>query len=227
MESHHASSTSAGNRFLLGVAVVWCFKGSLPSKVTAQGVIIRRGGVTIIIVASGSGLVVKLNVKTGDVVQANQVIAPISTRSRRWGAHQDCAGRSGRRQEDRERLLKVHNDSAKLQLDAGPAVQRGETDRDPARADAASWLKKRSRWMNSCSSARLITKQATLDAAEEVALRRTQIADAGSPDQGVRRHEVCHRGSADRKRQRCAGESYRSGRALNALQKELSSTSMW
>src|SRR5580658_2138266 len=63
--------------FLLGVAVFWCFTGSLATRVTAQGVIIRRGGV-VNVVASGAGLVVKLDVKTGDMVRANQVIGQIA-----------------------------------------------------------------------------------------------------------------------------------------------------
>src|SRR5580704_5146771 len=69
--------TLLGIFFLLSAAVVWGFTGSLATKVTAEGVIIRRGGV-INVVASGSGLVVGLNVKTGDTVRASQVIAKIA-----------------------------------------------------------------------------------------------------------------------------------------------------
>src|SRR5579863_4923270 len=66
-----------GILFLLGAAVFWGFTGSLSTRVTAEGVIIRRGGI-VNVVASGSGLVVRLDVKTGDVVKANQVIAQIA-----------------------------------------------------------------------------------------------------------------------------------------------------
>src|SRR3982751_58211 len=62
---------------LLAAAIVWGFGGALATRITAQGVIIRRGGV-VNIVASGSGLIVKLDVKTGDIVKSGQVLARIA-----------------------------------------------------------------------------------------------------------------------------------------------------
>jgi HlyD family secretion protein len=105
-----------GILFLLGAAGLWGFTGSLATKVTAEGLIIRRGGV-INVVASGSGLVVSLSVRTGDTVRANQVIAQIAqpVLMERIKVTEGALADAKR---ERERTLRVHTDSAVLQLDA-------------------------------------------------------------------------------------------------------------
>jgi HlyD family secretion protein len=102
--------------FLLGTAVVWGFTGSLATKVTAEGVILRRGGV-VNVVASGSGLVVDLNVKTGDEVRANQVIARIAQPVLMERIKVTEAALADARRE-RERAFRVRTDGAGLQLEA-------------------------------------------------------------------------------------------------------------
>jgi HlyD family secretion protein len=106
----------AGIAFFLGTAVVWAFTGSLATRVTAEGVIIRRGGV-VNVVASGSGLVVGLDVKTGDTVRVNQVIARIAqpVLMERIKVTEEALADAKR---ERERALKVRTDSAHLQLEA-------------------------------------------------------------------------------------------------------------
>jgi HlyD family secretion protein len=113
--------------FFLAAVVVWSFEGSLATKVTAQGVIIRRGGV-INVVASGSGLVARLDVKTGDTVQANQVIAQIAQPALMERIKVTGGALSDARRE-RERALRVRTDSARLQLDA-LARQRENAERE-------------------------------------------------------------------------------------------------
>jgi HlyD family secretion protein len=61
---------------LLGIAV-WGFVGSIPTKVQAQGVLIRPGGVFDVF-ASGTGSITDLLVKEGDLVTKNQVVARIA-----------------------------------------------------------------------------------------------------------------------------------------------------
>ena len=106
----------AGAFLLLGAIVVWSLVGSLATKATARGVIIRSGGV-INVVASGTGLIARVNVKTGDLVRANQVIAQIAEPALMErikvteGALEDL-------QRERERNLQVRTDGARLQLDA-------------------------------------------------------------------------------------------------------------
>jgi HlyD family secretion protein len=113
--------------FFLGAVVAWSFEGSLATKVTAQGVIIRRGGV-INVVASGSGLVARLDVKTGDTVQANQVIAKIAQPAL-MERIKVTEGALADAQHERERALRVRTDSARLQLNA-LARQRENAERE-------------------------------------------------------------------------------------------------
>src|SRR5262245_56285901 len=56
---------------------IWSVKGVLPAKAAGRGVLVRRGGL-LTVVSPESGLVVAMNVKVGDTVRANQVVARIS-----------------------------------------------------------------------------------------------------------------------------------------------------
>lgn len=62
--------------FLLVVAIVWGFLGSLPTKVMGQGILISPGGVKEI-VAGVSGQVTDVYFDVGDRVQQDQVVARI------------------------------------------------------------------------------------------------------------------------------------------------------
>jgi HlyD family secretion protein len=66
----------SGLGLLLATAVVWGFLGSVPTKVQAQGVLIRPGGV-FDIYSQGTGQVGQLLVKEGDTVAVGQVVARI------------------------------------------------------------------------------------------------------------------------------------------------------
>ncbi len=62
---------------LLATAVVWAFAGSIATKASGQGVIVRTGGV-LSVVSRGSGLILSLDVKVGDKIRANQIVARIA-----------------------------------------------------------------------------------------------------------------------------------------------------
>jgi HlyD family secretion protein len=62
---------------LLGMAMVWGFTGSLPTKVSGYGVIVRTGGV-LNVVAPAPGMVTSLRARIGDHIRANQVIAQLA-----------------------------------------------------------------------------------------------------------------------------------------------------
>jgi HlyD family secretion protein len=115
--------------FLLGAAIFWSFKGSLATKVNAHGVIIRRGGV-VNVVAPGSGLIVKLSVKTGDTVRADQVIGQIAQPGLMEKIRVTEAALEDA-QRERERALRVRTDGARLQLEA-LARQRANAEREMA-----------------------------------------------------------------------------------------------
>jgi HlyD family secretion protein len=62
---------------LLGVAVVWGYEGRIATKAAGQGVIIRSGGV-LSVVSPAAGMLLSINVKVGDKIAANQVIAKVA-----------------------------------------------------------------------------------------------------------------------------------------------------
>jgi HlyD family secretion protein len=112
---------------LIGAATAWGFKGSLATKVMAQGVIIHRGGV-VNVVAPGTGQVVRLTVRVGDTVHANDVIAEIAQpgQTERIKVTQGALDDARR---ERERNLRVKTDGATLQLDA-LARERANAERE-------------------------------------------------------------------------------------------------
>ena len=66
-----------GLALLLAASVVWGFVGSVPTKVQAQGVMIRAGGV-FDVYAPGTGQLSEILVKEGDAVSVGQVVARVA-----------------------------------------------------------------------------------------------------------------------------------------------------
>ncbi|MGA3324830.1 MAG: NHLP bacteriocin system secretion protein [Terriglobia bacterium] len=105
-----------GMFLILGVAVIWGYEGTIETKVSGSGVIVRAGTV-LNVVASGSGLVTSINVNLGDRVKADQLIAKVSDpemlekiRLARSALEEAKA--------ERERNLLLRQQGAQLQLDA-------------------------------------------------------------------------------------------------------------
>jgi HlyD family secretion protein len=67
----------AGMFLILTVAVIWGYAGTIDTKVSGSGVIVRSGTV-LNVVASGSGFVNSITVNLGDRVKADQVVATVS-----------------------------------------------------------------------------------------------------------------------------------------------------
>lgn len=62
---------------LVLTSVVWGVKGSIPTKVTGQGILIKSGGI-LQVIAPASGRVTDVSVGIGDVVSEGQVVARIA-----------------------------------------------------------------------------------------------------------------------------------------------------
>lgn len=62
---------------ILGAAVVWGYRGSIATKVSGQGVIVRTGGV-LNIVSPAAGMIVELDVRPDDDVEAEQIVARVA-----------------------------------------------------------------------------------------------------------------------------------------------------
>jgi HlyD family secretion protein len=104
---------------LLASMVVWAFEGSIATKASGQGVIVRTGGV-LNVVSRGSGLILSLDVKVGDKIQANQTVARIAepVLVEKMKASRDALAEA---RGQRQSALEIHKNQARLQLDA---VQR-------------------------------------------------------------------------------------------------------
>jgi HlyD family secretion protein len=106
----------AGLFIVLAVTVVWGYAGSIDTKVSGSGIIVRAGTV-LNVVSAGSGLVTSISVNLGDLVKANQVVARVSepemlekVRLARSAVEEVRA--------ERERNLLLRQQGAQLQVEA-------------------------------------------------------------------------------------------------------------
>jgi HlyD family secretion protein len=106
----------AGMFLILGVAVIWGYEGTIDTKVSGSGVIVRAGTV-LNVVASGSGVLTSISANLGDRVKADQVVAKVTDeeilekiRLARSALEEAKA--------ERERNLLLRQQGAQLQVDA-------------------------------------------------------------------------------------------------------------
>lgn len=101
---------------LLGLTVLWSLEGSIATTASGQGVIIRTGGV-LNVVSSGNGVVAALNIKVGDRIQKDQVIAKVAQPAllERIRANQEAIIEAGRQ---RAVASQIRGGSARLQVSA-------------------------------------------------------------------------------------------------------------
>jgi HlyD family secretion protein len=160
---------------LLAVSLVWGYKGHIASEASGHGVIVRRGGV-LNISARASGLVLKMTVRVGDHVAANQVVATIAQPVL---VEQMKATRSALQEalHERERSVRVHKSEAQLQIDALER-QRSNAElqitelQDEARL-AADQISAEQQLLNKG----LVTKQQVIGAQQKLVSYNDQIAN--------------------------------------------------
>jgi HlyD family secretion protein len=101
---------------LLFAVVIWSYKGTLVTTASGQGVIARSGGV-LNVVSRGEGVVMSLNVKVGDTLQAGQIVATVA-QPILANKLKDMRQSLAEMVNERERLLQIRKQSARLQIDA-------------------------------------------------------------------------------------------------------------
>jgi HlyD family secretion protein len=106
----------AGVFLILGVAVIWGYEGTIDTKVSGSGVIVRAGTV-LNVVASGAGLVTSISVNLGDQVKADQVVAKVSDPEILEKIHLARSALEEAKTE-RERNLLSRQQGAQLQVEA-------------------------------------------------------------------------------------------------------------
>jgi HlyD family secretion protein len=114
---------------LLGLTVAWALEGSIATTAPGQGVIMRSGGV-LNVVANGAGVVTSLQVKVGDRIQRNQLIAQVAQPAlvERIRAAREALAEAGRQ---RSIAGQIRGSSATLQAEALQR-QRLNTEREIA-----------------------------------------------------------------------------------------------
>jgi HlyD family secretion protein len=101
---------------LLATAVVWGYAGSLVTTASGQGVIVRSGGV-LNVVTRGEGIVMTVDVKVGESIDAGQVVATVAQPTLATKL-KDMRSSLAELIQERERLLQIKKQSARLQTDA-------------------------------------------------------------------------------------------------------------
>jgi HlyD family secretion protein len=160
---------------LLGLAVFWGYRGSLPTIVSGQGVIIRKGGV-LNVVSVGSGVLEQMYVEVGDKVKAHQLLAKVAqpaTQERLRDAQETLE--ETRREKDRAHRM--------LQDQATLAIQAIQRKRSNANGEIANLeqrillAKEQVVAQDSLFADGIVTKQKTIEARETVTGLEAQIAD--------------------------------------------------
>jgi HlyD family secretion protein len=155
-------------------ALIWGYFGRVPSVVSGQGVIVRRGGV-LNIVAAGSGVVQQLKVKAGDRIGQGQIVAEIAQPAmleKRKNAEQALS--QARRDRDRSHALRLEQanmETAAIQRQRSNAeleVKHLEQQADLAKENVAA--------QNQLLAAGIIIKQKAIEASQNLATIQDRIA---------------------------------------------------
>ena len=172
---------------LTAVAIVWGYYGRIPSVVTGQGVIIRRGGV-LNIVSAGSGVVAQLKVKVGDRINEGQIVAEIAQPSmleRRKNAEEALA--QARREKDRSHTIHVEQATMeraaieRQRANAELEVKHLEQQADLAKENVAA--------QNQLLEAGIIIKQKAIEASQNLAGIQDRIASVQAHIQELQAQE--------------------------------------
>ncbi|HVS89398.1 MAG TPA: NHLP bacteriocin system secretion protein [Candidatus Acidoferrum sp.] len=160
---------------LFGLALVWGYNGRLPSVVSGQGVIVRKGGV-LNVVAAGSGVVAQLDVDVGDKISARQIVAKVAQPAmleKLKGAQESLA--QARRETHRSHVL--------LENEANLAVEaiqrkRANAEREITHLEEQAKLaQEQVAAQDELLSYGIVTKQKTIEARQNVASIEDQIAN--------------------------------------------------
>jgi HlyD family secretion protein len=160
---------------LLALSILWSYRGSLPTVVSGQGVIIRKGGI-LNVVSVGSGVLEQMYVEVGDKVKAHQLLAKVAQpamQEKIRNARQTLD--DARREKDRAHGML--QDQAKL---GAEAIQRKRTNADREIANLEqqiSLAKEQVNAQDALFADGIVTKQKTIEARQNVASLEAQIAN--------------------------------------------------
>src|SRR5437016_697930 len=160
---------------LLGLALAWGFLGRLPSVVSGQGVIIRKGGV-LNIVSAGSGVLDEIRVVVGDKIRTHQILARVAQPAKLEklkGAQEALA----QAQRERERSHAVLESEAKFVMETIQR-KRANAEREITNlGEQAILANEQVAAQDTLLAAGIVTKQKTIEARQNVASIEGHIAN--------------------------------------------------
>jgi HlyD family secretion protein len=155
--------------------VAWAFAGSIATKANGQGVIVRTGGV-LNVVSRGSGLILSLDVKVGDKIQPNQIVARIAQPilvEKMKASHAALAEAL----QQRQRALDIHKNHKQLQLEALRRERANDVRQIGELEEQAKLAAEEVPVEEQLLSKGLVTKQQTIAAKQKLIAIRGQISD--------------------------------------------------
>lgn len=160
---------------LLGAAVVWGYTGSLPTKATGQGLIVRTGGV-LNVVSNGSGTLIALNANVGDHIKKNEIIARVA-QPEQLEKIKMARAQLEEAQVERDRAVSVRQQGAGLEV-AAITRQEANIQRQIAELnDQSKIVAERIPVVEQLLAKGLVTRQSVLDAKQRLVSIDDQIAN--------------------------------------------------
>lgn len=163
--------------------IFWGFTGSIPTNVAGSGVLIRTGGISKV-TATGSGRVVDVAVRAGEVIEAGQVVARIQ--------HPELEERLRQAEAELEELQKQRDQeetfsSARIQLELDNLSKRRETLERTIAADReqVDWLRDKIVDREDLLEEGLITRQQLLNTRQQLQQTEQKIEQSQSELQQI------------------------------------------
>jgi len=160
---------------ILGLTLVWSIEGRLPSVVSGQGVIIRKGGVSNV-VSARSGVLAEIYVEVGDKIKAHQHLAKVAQpalQEKLRGAQETLA--QARREKDRSHALL--EEQAQFEVEAIQR-KRANAEREISHLEEQVLLaKEQIAAQDALLAAGIVTKQKTIEARQNLATLEDRIDD--------------------------------------------------
>jgi len=159
---------------LIALAIVWGYLGRIPTVVSGQGVIVRRGGV-LNVVAAGSGVVAQLKAKVGDRIRGGEIVAAIAQPAmleKQKNAEQALA--QARRERDRSHARRIEQERMEA---ATVQRQHANAEREIAHLEEQAELARQSvAAQEELLSAGIVVKQKAIEARQNLAGIQDRIA---------------------------------------------------
>lgn len=204
---------------ILLTALVWGVLGSIPTKVTGTGILIKTGGIADV-VSRSTGVVTQVHVDVGDLVEKGQVVARLGQPELVEKIKSATANlKELRAQHEQQEAFIAQN--TRLQLD-GLAKERATVQNTIAMArERLSWLQERIDSQEQLLDKGLITRQTLLSTTEQYNATRNEIDRAQNQLQQIAVQELEIKSRSEQERMSGRFRINEAERNLRALEEQM------